>query len=746
MGRRKINVGTAVSRVIKDAGIPNSTKTGVIKALFRGGDIRDYVLEDLVSSIGVRAEAMYAYGRDHYTHGLPSGQFTIAAENIDDVVGTVLLSIENVAVAMDYLHYGSPNNLHIGWLTLMASHGYNPATNQLAALTATKGTPVYLDDMVVVIPSSGLGTIEPHSLEQWGIAAKAGYAPGKEIGSPEFRALTLPTGVQVDPVGATEFVRVKYAWNTVAGVMRGSFDIPLTGYNSQADYYQARYRVGGVAKYWMYREGAGTYPTLDVLFDKAPLSGGSFFPFTYFRYNKVSEASNPSTQSYKTSKKLVDYLGMDYDQVSDGINSNPGIADVEQAMLVLAVPASTTNELERRYLWEFFNDLHLASAPAHRHRTEEEAALQAIQDILAAEASQVGLRAPGMVIQDSRFKMSLENQGVYKRRKAGSIGVIGAHHSEVVTRLVNHPFVTVDSETGNSFTHFIDSPIVSHYYRRQISLGFYDEIQVVELRVQFHILNQYTAIGDGDDAILIIPLDRDITSNFSIPDREALYARSLHFVFNSLIITKVRWYQTEEFQMVLLIVAIVITVMSWGADGGSAIAAALAAGSYALAANLIIMMVVEMLIARLVFKIFVKEVGVEAAFVIAIVAAAFGVISAANAGSVAGAPYAGTMLTVASGINAAIGTQMQFDMADLLQQATQFDLLQKEQIKLLDTARDLLDNRSMLSPFVIFGEKPDDFFNRTVHSGNIGLVGISAVSFYVDSALTLPTLNNSLGE
>lgn len=737
MSEKRIAVGTTISRVISDNQLPNSVKSGVTKALLKDGDIGDYVLEEMVNNIGTRAERMYAYGRDRYTHGLPSGQFMTGAENIDGVVGAVLLGIEGAAVELDYVHHGAPNNLHIGWLKLMALHGYNPATNQLTGLTTTLGTPAYLHDMLVVVPQAKIASIETQSLEQWGIAARAGYTPQRQGGNPTTQAMILPSDIRADPVGVAEVLRVEYVWSTPTGVKQGYFLIPVTGYDAQADYFHIRYRVGGVAKYWMYRDGAGTYPTLDALFDTAPKINGNFFPFAYFRYNKSSEITNKTTQTYKTSKKLTGYMGLDFDTVAEAIDSNPGIADVDSAILMLAVPANTANEIERRYLWEFFNNLYLASSPEHRHRTEGEAELAALR------MEQLGLRAPGIVIQDTRFKMSLDNLGIYKRRKAGIIGPVGSHQSSFGTRALSYP-ITIEKEVIEYTEYWVN--INSHYYRRQVSKEYYDEIQVVGLRTLFHIYGGYSAVGEGDARLLIIPLDHSITQDFSIQDREVLYARSMHLVFNSLIVQKVKWYQTLLFQFVMIAVAIVITYITWGADGGTLLATAIAAGAYLLVAELIFIMVLEALIAKAIFKMFVKAVGIEAAFVIAIIAAAYGLGTSMNAGSVAGAPYADTLLSVASGLQQAIGAQIKLDMSNLLQQSAEQDLLQKEQTKLLDTAKELLENSSILSPFVIFGEKPDAFYTRTVHSGNIGAVSVSAISYFVENALKLPELSDSLGD
>ena len=737
MGRKKTTVGTSVSRAIADDQMPNAIRTGITKALFIGGDLPEYILEEIVGSLGVKADRMYNYGRDHYTHGLPSGQFTVAAENIEDVVGTVLLSIENTAVVIDYLRHGAPNNLHIGWVDLMELHGYSPATNQLAALSVAKGTPVYLHDMVVVVPSTELATIAPETVQQWGIAARAGYTPQRQIGSPETRAMVLPTGIEGDPIGTAEYLRVEYVWQGLTGVEQDSFTIPITGYDDNADYFHVRYLVGGVVKYWMYREGAGTHPTLDVLFDKTPIPNGSFFPFAYFRYAGVSETENPTSQSYLTNKKLVKYLGMDFDMVAEAVEANPGIDDVLQAMLIMAVPANTTNELEQRYLWEFFNNVFLASSLEHRHRTEQEAA------VAANTAVQAALSAPGIVIQDTRFQMVLDNQGIYKRRKAGNLGPIGSFHSSFSTMPVSFE-VTDQGEASATYTVIED--IGSHFYRRQVSTGFYDEIQVVEMRTLFNINGRF-AIGNDDGPILIVPLDRSITSEFSIPEREILYARSLHFVFNSEIITKVQWYQSGPFQFVMLVAAVYMTVASLGADGGSAIAAALAGANYATAVYLTTVVLIKMVVFRAVFKLFVKVVGLEAAFAIAIVAALAGVYDSSTYGaSLVGTPFAMDLLTFSSGLMQGIQAETQALMQDLLGQSRELELLQKEQTKLLDAAKELLESNNFLSPFVIFGEKPDDFYNRTVHSGNIGVVGIDAISSFVTHALKLPELNDSLGD
>ena len=270
---------------------------------------------------------------------------------------------------------------------------------------------------------------------------------------------------------------------------------------------------------------------------------------------------------------------------------------------------------------------------------------------------------------------------------------------------------------------------------------------MVDLQLRYYIIDGHYTTGDETDDILLIPIDRSITDSYSIPDREKLYSRSLHFVFNSVQIIKVKWYQTGLFKAIIAVVGIVITVLSWGTAGP--MVAAFTAATGVVVTSAVLMMVINLIGGFLlgqVFKLFVKAVGIEVAFIIAIVAAAYGMTQALEAGSIAGAPWAQELLQISTGLSKAIGENLKDMFGDLLGEFQTLDLLKDEATKKLEAANDLLNTKNYLSPFVIFGESPDDFYNRTVHSGNIGMNGISAISSYVDIALRLPKLDETIGE
>lgn len=735
---KKTTVGTSVARVIQDDSLPDAIKTGIVKSIFESGDIPEYAMEELVGSVGVRAERMYEYGRNGYIFGLPSGQFLSATAGVPEATA-ILSAVEGTAVTPIYTRYGAPNKLHIGWLKLTTQHGYSQETNRLGNLSNSMGVPVYLEDMEVVIPEADFPLYEANVLEQWGTPATAGYTPTRTYQA-TIGSMRAHTPIKLDPVATEPYVRVTYVWldpTDPEALLRSTFNISVSEYDTTLDYFHAKYMVGGVTKYWMYQDSAGTYPTLDNVFNKPPSVNGTFFPIAYFRYDKVSQNTDTSSAAYKSSKKLVKYLGMDFSTVADAVNSNPGINDVEQAMMIMAVPANTSNELERRYLFKFFENLHYAG--------DLKLTSVAQASIAATQSGETRSSYSALVIQDARFKMVLSNSGTIKRRKRGVIAAKGKHDSGrgtytgAAVTVTDVDGITTTTQTQESY----------HYYRKQITANLYDEIWVINPVMQYYIYEGRFVTADEADPILLIPLDYSITSTFSIQDREILYSRGMHYVFNSRVTQSIKWYQQGWFGTLMQIVAIVVIVYSLGSATGpvASLMTAIATGSTVLINAAVIAVIQHLLIGMVIgfaFKLFVKAVGPELAIAVAVIAAAYGAYQIYDAGSVAGAPWAKELLQVSTGLSNGAQEVMKDMYGGLLDEYQSFNLFKDESTKSLEAANKLLENNNWLSPFVIFGEKPDDYYNRTIHAGNVGVLGIGAISQYVDTALTLPKLDETI--
>jgi len=724
-----VTVGTSISRVIKDEQLPDSIKGALVTALYDDSDLVDNILEASASSLSNRAARMYAYAARANPIGMPSGEIYSKTQGYSEVQA-VLDGIEGCPVFLEYMQYGGGNFIHMAWMDLIEGHGYSITTNKLGNLTAQKGKDVYLEDMYVEMPGSLVGMYTSTETAIWGRPPNSGNIPGRLADVPdEFLVATMPAIVNALQVPQ---IKVKYTWkaivNTVEQTLVGSFVMPLRYSEILPEYFQAKYKVNGVSKYWMYRYGAGTHPTLDTVFTQSQSVIGDFYPNIYHRLEKTSQGVDKTSARYKAQKKMSSYMGINYDQICDAIHENPDINDVAQAFMTLAVPADTNNPLELRYLYEFFDAVHIASASNDIDYTET---------YLAQYADGYESGTPRVItIRDSVFEMSLIYSGISKTRKIGKVAEVG-----------KYTMGSIEIPAHNIYAN----PRMVRVYKKQITANFYDEIRVSNLYMRYNVDGEnQTTVGNAG-GILLVPLDRGITRSFNARDAEILYGRSLHFVFNSRVVTDAEWYQQAWFGTLLLIIAVVITVASLGADGGSSIQAALvflATATYAEIAMVIAYKLLIYFALREGFKLFVKLVGPEAAMIVAIVAAAYGLTSTATNGATSMTQVglqAQTLVQIASGISTGINTVLESKTKDLVTESAAFSMFSKDKQSELDTALKDLETTSLLSPFVILGENPSTFYKRTTHSGNIGTLVFDDIHSYVSRSLKLPDFTDTLG-
>lgn len=756
----KTTVGTSVSRVIPNDQLPDALLEGMTRYLTSDeddggadGQMMEQVMDSLASSIGVRANRMYNFGKDHYLYGLPSGQvFSSFAGR--QASKTVLESLTGGAVTLSYYHFGPLNNMHVAWKKLTEDFGYDYTTNEIVGkripVPGQVGIPVYLKDMQLVVTEATLDEASNGSLDQWGTPPNSGTTPEKKYMNVVAGTQQGATPFAVDPQALVDHVIVTVCWEVQEPVSPSStlthpvvkfdtFTIALTGYDFTADWHQAKYvDHNNHTGYWVYRHGSGDV-SLDSIYDVAYADTGHFFPWVYLRYAKTPQNQDKASQGYMDTKRIMKMVNMDADHIIDSVHQNPDINDVEQAMMVMAVPADTSNPIEQRYLFDFFSGLYEQSkedASQYTNTATNTADYGIMGKLLAGGP---GLNKSSIVIQDKRFKMALNWRNIVKRRVAGSIGPKGTYAGGANSVPSS---VSVPSLGGGNVTW--DTTSKRHWYQHQLTKDVYEEVQIFELKLTYHIFEQYTTTGDESDEILLIPVDMSLASGYTITEREVLYSRALHYVFNSRVVTKLKWYQTGLFRDIMLAVAIVVTVMSIG-SAWETIALAMAT-TVTLNVVLLVMLqqAIKYLLLKIAFKLFVRAFGEKVAFIVAVVAAITATYMAIDAGGLDGAPWASDLLSVSTGLTKAIGTDLQNDFQDLLGQQTEFERYIKEQTKTLEAKQDLLNHNEFLAPLVVFGESPHDFFQRTVHSGNIGAIGMDAITSFVDVALTLPTISDTL--
>jgi len=726
--KKKTKVHTEVQRMVEDSQLPESAKSAVIEYILKDGDkISNFLLNKMVDSVAVRAERMYAFAKKgKYYYGLPIATGISPIQGQTAVIQT-LTNLHGQTVSTDYYRFGPLNSIHVGWQALVEEHGYSVDRNEITRLTIELGTPVYLEDMVAVYTPATVESADAGTLDVWGISPKAGYTPERPaMGYGGINALVSPTPYEVDENTAQDYVRVHYVYTLLGELQRGTFNIPVIDSHpdEDGDYHHVRYRVGGQVKYWRYLQGSGTYPAIDTIYNTDFSEMGTYFPWIYYRHDKQNRVSDryQGTEAFNSSVKLAKFIGVDYQAFGEAIHENPGIDDIEQAMTIMAVAANSSDEIDCKYLYEYFGLLYTSSGGA------SQASLNTLMNWRGYDNS----NGRTISLRDREFHLVLQIGGITRTRYAGTVAKVGGYSGGL----------------GDGY----------HIYRKQVARGFYDEIRVYDLETTYNIWGGKATSGKGESGNLLVPLDRSIASQFSLPEREVLYTRSLHNIFNTRVTTKTKWYQSGWFKWVMVIVAIVLTIVY--PPGGAALWASIAAmGTVYLAMAVIATIVIQFAISAAV-QLFAEAVGAEWAMVVAVVLVAYGgyqVLSKAGTVSVEAVKSATANMFVKMGTSigkAAMSVHQQGQIQEYNNELQQFELFKETQIAELEEIRRMLDTKSLIDPFefvaetpmIVWGESPQDLYGRTVHSGNIGVLTLDVPGSYVSNSLALPTFQHTAME
>jgi len=743
--KTKIEVSTTVTRVVEDNLLPETAKSAAVRAIFNDENLSEAMLAGLSRSIALKADRMYRWAGENYHYGLPNSTLV---SNITgkDVVQDIIEGELNAPITIEYFEYAPANSLHMGWEALINDHGYDPVTNILGTLSAEKGVTVYLKDMQAVYTEETFKNTDAGTLEQWGTPATKGYTPERlaQLNSPLGNYRSQSTYI-VDSRALVDYIEVTYVYEEVTGSVEiATFTLPMIGYNPSSEYYHVKfsYTPAGasepVLKYWSYEDGSGGYGSIDNIYLTDFNEIGHFMPNIYFRLEdqNVSKKEERWYPPHITTTKLCKFLGYEYQKFGDDLHSQEGSSGYEQVYMTMGVPLTTDVQIEMQYLFDYFSLLY--------YNTPVASGVSSFSDFTPRNGQAIK-------ISDKAFTTTLSHQGIAKRRIAGKLGKIG--FCETGERTIGH--VEGYSVRGIGGVLAPTTKVVNtqcHYFRKQVSDIFYEEVAVYGASLRYHIYGSHHVVATTNDGKLLIPLDHAITSVVPIMKREELFSRSFHLVFNTVTITEEKWYASSAFRIIVIIVAIAICYFSAG--GLSGISASLVSlGTMTMTAMAIAALENIAIAMALKFgsEYLVSEFGAEMGMAGAILmtAAAIYLSQGTDPSSISWGENllaaSNSMLTASNDAIAEMGNAFN----DLTQE---FSLMMDAQAEEMKAAQKLLGTDLTLNPFdfigretvFIDGESPDDFYYRTIHAGNVGATGITAQSNYVANALRLPSFAETM--
>ena len=477
-------------------------------------------------------------------------------------------------------------------------------------------------------------------------------------------------------------------------------------------------------KHLLFYEGFGGYPGFPT---ERFLSPEPFYPVVTLRKENVDlfDESRIEEEEYQSTKKMLNLINIDPVELSENINDNPDIDEIDHAYLMFGVSLATTNNSCIQYLCRFFE-----------FYAEEEFKLVDLSDEdFVVDPIDGGYRDKPEDLTRLRFyegglNMEVNWSKINVEYIQGSIGKTGNAKKEIMT------------ENDEAY-------ILKLYH--QIDADTYLYIEVYGLRHTNFIISSYyteTTIKDvfdnPDNSNFIIPIRSSFVEEMSSFDRDTLFYDSLHLVFYSYEVTKLKWYETDLFKVFLIIITVIViatTGQAWAADLLLAIE-----GGVLATLSFITVSILETLIIQYIFELAVDALGEKLSFVVAVLATVAAIYGYNVDSSLITNNWADKLLAASANITKAIDSSLKEDMADLIKQINAFQDQAKDLMDELEQKQELLNFDSILDPFMFIStrplinvnESPNEFFGRTVHQGNPGVLAYENLTNYVDMQLNLP--------
>lgn len=689
--KKKTYVSAQTMSMIEET--PDIIQSSVTTSILKSRDIAPDIIGNYLNGIYVKARQYYRYGRDTYVHGLPEGTKEVFQTNNIAVANAIQSEVGYpVTLVTCTLDFCDANFFAIPWL--VDNRGYNESTDIVTshpALPAGETGPVYYVDVTI----TATDTLELR------------YSYVKTTGDTGFVTETI-TMVGVEP------------------------DV----YFYHAEYIEKGADGSDVTR-WAYNTTDGTYPELSV--DPGVTLNSPYFPVAIVRQNNrdVQEGDD----DYPTTRKLLDIIGIDLDDVVTGIQENPDQSDIDHAYIIMGVDISTDLPNSWRYLHDYFVYLHSlnpATKSAYDNWASNAAAYPAYSNTPVMNT---------VNITDGQYNIDMGY--LYTERT-----IVTGTLAEPMEREVN--FNTPIG--GDSWSANTDEIV----FRRQLDEDTYSEVRVYGLMHINHVYGGKTvdtsladafyrdSEGDQTNGNFVVPLNNNILQSMGLQKGNELMYDAIKIVFNSYEVVKLKWYQTGFFKFVTIVVAIAVTVITYqpGALTQSIVGASAVAGLSTL--TLVLTDIVVAFAIKKGFEMVAEVLPSNIAFALAIAFAAYAAGSVMSTGSLAGLPFASEALMAANNLTEAtmevafeeLNAEIQGFQDEAAKKTAELEELWEE----LEVGVDL----DPMDIFTDFGqeqyfETPSAFLYRTVHAGNPGVSTLDSINYYVDNKLSLPTLSPGLG-
>lgn len=749
-------------------------KTTVMNAIMSESDISRSIARNYLNGQGIALRNAYRYARDKYAGGLPTSQGRYI-DSFDLTELTAVLEQKHPIGEIEYNTVIAATADYEWWAEeyLADRYGYDRRAMEFdrppagVERTANVAYDLEADGRIKILLMNNDGSTQVITITPSGYVPMAEYvhcaytlkqvfntSPGTVVRD------KAPGEVNSFSTTVTVVERTEEIQTTTTRVTI-TVDTPEAGKTTVLT--ESETVVLSRMKYFIYRLGKGTYPTLDALLNSAALAV-PYFPAIPIRVDNKSvvTAAHKNTDQYKTSKKFLDKLGIDIDDIAESVEDNPNIGDIDFAFIVQGVQLKVQSQEGKRYLFRFFQYLRNISAPDVTPAYHQQWG-SLFDAISAALENQRARTTPPKVnrleiftardrknnydilLQWNYIDTTLQSGQVFPGAKPGDVH-IGMQGGQVVR---SFRWMNVEMESSILMA------------RRQIDANTYEQLEISGLYYENFIYNgksvsisAWDAFNDPDEEGFIIPLNQQILNDMPLKESTDLGYHCSHIVFNCYKVVKTKWYQRGIFKIILLVIAIVVTIFFPPAGAsmiGSFIGGATALTGLALAIAVAVVYVLAVtVITNIVMKVATEIFGAKWGAIIATIVS----FIAGNWQQIAQNGIRTFVLSAQNLINAsgallqAYGQYANGRVKDIL---AEMDGLEKQWEKKFNELEDLMEKMLGNNSHIIdiqqiteatnakFFEKRSTFLGRTLLTGSdIAAITTGQIENFVESSLRLP--------
>lgn len=600
----------------------------VLNAVIQNRNISEGITQGYLRGQGIALRSAFRYARDHYTDGVPKSNVAYSAVPDIEEIRTILEAlhpgsdIDFIATKIssaDFLWWGNQYlSEHYDYDAETEIFGSPPAgvdvdasvtfdvedTGEITILLVNADTSIYTESFTPI----GLVDMQDYVHAMYYTTTTTVDGPTTTTRTKDPGEVTHTDTVVTNPDDYTEVTTVTVT--TVSG-------------STATDVVTVTTVIQSRPLFWMYQIGLGTYPVLDSWLSFEDLVS-PYYPSIPIRVKNVdfTDEAHQDTDLYKTGKKILKKVGIDIQDLADSVNDNEDIDDIDYCYVTFGVNLNAKSQECKRYMYRFFEHLQSISSVSQGDFDTwiPGSGASPPTNVLKVFSEENRSAHHDIELQWQYINTTVETGTVFDAAEVDDVEVaLDGGQDELSwggfednrldkTKLIVKKQITEDSYIkleicGLTYENFV-------YKGKSVQLTAYDSLREPDE-------------DEEEEEGFILPLNYEIIRNTPMVELTDLAYQINHLVFNCYKIVKQKWYQSGLFKIILIIVAIVVIVVTWGSATpavATALATALGGTTLAIVLAATIFVLGSMVLMNILTKAAIDIFGQEFGALIAVIA------------------------------------------------------------------------------------------------------------------------------